>query len=193
MTITVPPLSSDPDYRAAYLLNQKLRDDRDSAKVEALRFKAKEHLAVEDSDRDAKIQRLAKGENVESDDEEDNAAKCRRSTKRYWDLDDALEISNRRLRDANLAASKRACEKLKPEHDKIVSRLMAGLSETFNATADLYRLKDDMMAQDIKFIGICGLNPHLILGNPTDKSSPLAYFFREASQLGFSVPKGFKG
>jgi hypothetical protein len=44
MTIKVPPLDSDADYHAAKLLEQKLRNERDLAKVEALRLKALEGL-----------------------------------------------------------------------------------------------------------------------------------------------------
>jgi hypothetical protein len=55
-------------------------------------------------------------------------------------------------------------------------------------------LKNDLLAEDVKFIGVCGLTPHTILGSPTDKQSPLGYLFREAKALGYisAVPKEFQ-
>jgi hypothetical protein len=96
------------------------------------------------------------------------------------------------MRELNYSASKTICAKLKPEHDLIVNRLLAGLAEAYSASVDLYQLKTDLMAEDIKFIGICQLTPHTFLGATSDPSSSLALFFREAGKLGFAVPKEFR-
>jgi hypothetical protein len=191
MTIKVPSLESDQDYRAAKLLGDKLRADRDTAKVEALRLKPLENFKFEDPDTRARIARIAAGETVE-DDDKDYKQLSRNATNKYSDLADAYELHGRRMRELNYCASKTICAKLKPEHDQIIKRLLAGLAEAYSASVDLYQLKTDLMANEIKFIGICHLNPHTFLAATSDPSSPLAMFFREAGQLGYSVPKEFR-
>jgi hypothetical protein len=192
MTIKVPSLETEPDYRAAKLLEQKLRRERDAAKVEALRLKALENFKYDDPDNHARIARIAAGETVEDEDEADNKELSRRASNKWSDLSDACEIHGRRMGDVNYNASKTICAKLKPQHDEIIRRLLDGLAAAYSASVDLYQLKTDLMAEDIKFISICHLNPHTFLGATSDPSSPLALFFREASQLGYAVPKGFR-
>jgi hypothetical protein len=192
MTIKVPSLESDQDYRAAKLLGDKLRASRDAAKVEALRLKALEGFKYDDPDNRARIARIAAGETVEDEDEADNKALSKKASNKWSDLSDACDIHGKRMRELNYSASKTICAKLKPEHDLIIKRLLAGLAEAYSASVGLYQLKTDLMAEDIKFIGICHLTPHTFLGSTSDPSSPLALFFREAGKLGFSLPKEFR-
>jgi hypothetical protein len=192
MRVKVPSLDSDADYRAAKLLEQKLRNERDLAKVEALRLKALEGYKYDDPENRARIERIAAGETVEDEDEADNKALSKRASNKWSDLSDACDLHGRKMRDINYNASKAICAKLKPEHDVIIKRLLAGLAEAYEASVQYYQLKTDLMAEDIKFIGICHLNPHTFLGATSDPSSPLALLFREASKLGYAVPKEFR-
>ena len=192
-SIVVPPLISDPDYLAAKQIGEKLKTDRDEAKIEALRRKALEGLKGYDPDRNAtRIAKLAKGEAVEDSDDADNKALSIKASNRWSDLVDACDLNGRQLREHSYRASGRICQKLKPDHDEIVKRLVAALTEAHKASVDLYQLKTDMMAEEIAFIGICNLTPHTFLGAPSDPTSPVALFFREASQAGFAVPKEFR-
>jgi hypothetical protein len=193
MTIKVPSLNSEPDYRAAKLLEQKLRSERDAAKVEALRLKALENFKYDDPDNHARIARIAAGETVEDEDEADNKELSRRASNRWSDLSDACDLHGRRMRDVNYAASKNICAKLNAEHDALLKRFFAGLVEVHNASVEYYQLRNDLMAEDIKYIGICSITPHTILGSPTDKQSPIGYLFREAKALGYisKIPAEF--
>jgi hypothetical protein len=192
MRIKVPSLDTDPDYHAAKLLGDKLRADRDAAKVEALRRKALEGFKYDDPDNRARIARIAAGETVEDEDEADNKALSKKASNKWSDISDACDIHGKRMREINYDASKKICAKLKPQHDEIANRLVAGLVEAYSASVDLYKLKTDLMAEEIAFIGICGLTPHTFLGATSDPSSPFALFFREASQLGYAVLKEFR-
>src|ERR1700682_757401 len=133
MTIKVPSLESDTDYRAAKLLEQKLRSERDAAKVEALRLKALENFKYDDPDNRARIARIAAGETVEDEDEADNEELSRRASNRWSDLSDACDLHGKHMRNVNYSASKNICAKLKPEHDALMKRLFAGLVEIHNA------------------------------------------------------------
>ena len=193
MRVKVPSLGTDPDYHAAKLLGDKLRANRDAAKVEALRLKALEGFKYDDPDNRARIARIAAGETVEDEDEADNKALSKKASNKWSDLSDACDIHGKRMRELNYSASRNICAKLKPEEVAINKRLMAGLAEAHSASVDLYQLKNDLLAEDVKFIGVCGLTSHTILGSPTDKQSPLGYLFREAKQLGYisKVPAEF--
>jgi hypothetical protein len=191
--IDVPSLRSDPEYLATSQVHDKIKIECDEAKVEALKRKSLENVKGYDPEKNAdRIDKLSRGEQVEYEDDADNKALSIKASNRWSDLVDATEHSGRRLRDARYKASGRICQKLKAPHDEIVNRLVAGLVEAYSASVDLYKLKTDMMAEEIAFIGICSLTPHTFLGATSDPSSPLALFFREASQLGFSVPKEFR-
>jgi hypothetical protein len=193
MRVKVPSLDTDPDYRAAKLLEQKLRSERDLAKVEAQRLKALEGFKYDDPENRARIARIAAGETVEDEDDRDNKELSRRASNKWSDRVDACDLHGKRMREINYSASKNICAKLKAEEVAINKRLMAGLAEAHSASVDLYHLKNDLMAEEIKFIGVCGLTPHTMLGSPNDKQSPLGYLFREAKALGYisAIPKEF--
>jgi hypothetical protein len=93
MRIKVPSLETDPDYRAAKLLEQTLRGERDLAKVEALRLKALEGFKYDDPDNRARIARIAAGETVEDEDEADNKALSKRASNKWSDLSDEVRTS----------------------------------------------------------------------------------------------------
>jgi hypothetical protein len=191
--IKVPPLNSDPDHLAASRVGQKLKTETAVAKVEALRLKALENFKFDDPDRSTRIEKLARGEIVEGEDEADYKELSRKASNKWSDLVDACELHGKRMRDINYAASKKICDKLKPEHDALMKRGFAGLIDFHNAMVEYYQLRNDLRAEDIKYIGICGLTPHTITGSPTDKQSPLGYLFREAKALGYvsSLPREF--
>jgi hypothetical protein len=193
MTIKVPSLDTDPDYRAAKLLGDKLKANRDAAMVEAQRLKALEGFKYDDPANHARIARIAAGETIEDEDEADNKVLSKKASNKFSDLSDACDIHGRRMRDIHYSASKTICAKLKSEHDALMKRFFAGLLEVHNASVEYYQLKTDLMAEDIKFIGICGVSPHTIFGSPTDKQSPLGYLFREAKALNYlsKVPAEF--
>ena len=190
--IKVPPINSDPDHLAASRVGEKLKTETALAKAEALRLKALENFRFDDPDRATRIEKLANGEIVEGDDEANYKELSRKASNKWSDLHDASELHGRRMREINYAASTRICSKLKPEHDALLRRGFAGLIEFHNAMVEYYQLRNDLRAEDIKFIGICALDPQTITGHPADKQSPLGYLFREAKALGVSaVPREF--
>jgi hypothetical protein len=94
-------------------------------------------------------------------------------------LDDAIHLTEAKIRLEKVAASRHVCERLLPEHDKAMKRLCAGLLEAHTAYAELWQIERALKNKGIGLYGICSNLP-AFFDSPNDKASDLASFFRQA-------------
>ena len=104
-------------------------------------------------------------------------------------IEEAKEIQLRRIAQLKKQAETKLCHSLKPAHDKIMARLCKSLVETHAAYVDLFRMKRGLANNGIGFCGLFNVEPEF-LDPPTDRTTHLADFFRDAKKVGYitSVP-----
>ena len=152
--------------------------DCENQKIETQRLGA---LRGVEPDQDSRIEMIACGDDVPEVEDVDLAYK--KSLTRYWDLHAACEYQTKKIRAVRYDAAKTYCASLKAPHDAILQRLGKALVEAHAAHVEYNQLRNDLLDHNVPYIGICAPNPHVALGPANDKSSALAFLFRELVEV----------
>ena len=99
-------------------------------------------------------------------------------------IEDARELLLRRITDLKRNAARQICQSLRPKHDDIMKRLSRSLIETHAAYTEFETFKRTLLNNECGLYGVCDVEPEF-LELPTDRTSSLAQFFREAKQAGY--------
>ena len=142
-----------------------------------------------DPNREARVKALAAGKTVEVIDSAETQLKA--THVRLADVSEARRVVIRELDTAKREASKAIRDRLKPQHDALLTRLCSSLGEAQSASAEYYALRQSMVDDGINLSGLFDVLPSF-LGHPRNKQSECADFFREAARAGYcKVPKEF--
>jgi hypothetical protein len=176
-----------PELREAQARYDQLveREATVSANVRRLRAqKANGEFSTNDN---ALVDLVLAGKDIPADTDID--AELKRGMAEWKALEDAKEIQRRRIDQVKKEAEKELCQSLRPAHDKIMTRLAKSLAETHAAYVELFRMKSEFYNNGIRYGGLFNIEPDF-LDSPTDRSSYLAEFFRDATKAKFlpSVP-----
>jgi hypothetical protein len=176
-----------PELREAQARYDQLveREATVSANVRRLRAqKANGEFSTNDT---ALVDLVLAGKDIPADTDID--AELKRGMAEWKALEDAKEIQRRRIDQLKKEAEKELCQSLRPAHDKIMTRLCKSLAETHAAYVELFRMKSEFYNNGIGYGGLFNIEPDF-LDSPTDRTSYLAEFFRDATKAKFlpSVP-----
>jgi hypothetical protein len=107
-------------------------------------------------------------------------------------IEAANEIQQRKIYELKAVAERKLCDSLRPNHDRLMTRLCKSLAETHAVYVELFRMKRHLANNGHRFGGLFAVEPEF-LDIPTDKTTDLADFFREAKKAGYvsSVPAEF--
>ncbi|MCK1640461.1 hypothetical protein IVA95_23465 [Bradyrhizobium sp. 157] len=108
-------------------------------------------------------------------------------------IEDAKEVLVRRVVELKRKAGREICQTFRPKHDEIMKRLSESLLKTHAAYVEFERLKRDLLTNECGLYGVFDIEPDF-LESPTDRTSSLAQYFREAKAAGYikAVPAEFR-
>ena len=123
----------------------------------------------------------------------DIESELKRGMAEWHAIESAKEIQVRKIEESKKAAERKLCDSLRPEHDKLVTRLCKSLAETHAAYIELFRMKRHLAGNGIGFCGLFAVEPEF-LDPPTDRTTHFADFFRDAKTAGYvsTIPAEFR-
>lgn len=139
------------------------------------------------------VERVLAGAELSADD--DINTQLRREQAQYSALTDAIHLTDKTIRVETQKASKKVCADLQPEHDRLIKALCKQLADVHATHHELWSMKRNLINNWIGLNGLCANMPEF-LGVPTDRSGPMASFFRQvvADKLisASSMPREFR-
>jgi hypothetical protein len=173
----------------------RVRTNADSKKLRELLAKknAGQHNIL---DSETRIEMVLAGKDFPADaDVEGEITRLRLSLDACVQAEESLKVP---LAKAKYEAATAVLIAIKPEQDKVVSRLLAALVKDFTpAYLELFQLSRDLKDKDCGWRnGVCDLVPKLVelFGPPTSPHSPLASLLQEAVRCNYlkasDLPKG---
>jgi chromosome segregation ATPase len=140
-------------------------------------------------DKQAEINRTLAGD-VDTDADLQSQLAATRTKRRR--VEEAREFLAPQIATAKYAALTELCKSKKPLEKALMTRLLAGLTETHAALLELTSLKEQLIHAG-GVVGICLTTPDF-LGSPTDPTGDMSWFFHAAKKAGFtsSVPAAFR-
>jgi hypothetical protein len=139
-------------------------------------------LGVNKDTKQAEINRTLSGDINTDADLQSQLATTRTKRRR---VAEAREYLGPQIAAAKYAALAELCKSQKPLEKKLMTRLLAGLTETHAAWLELHALKVKLIGLG-GVVGICLTTPDF-LGNPDDPTGDMAWFFNAAKKAGFTL------
>jgi hypothetical protein len=176
--MTLPNFSEIPSE-----LRQLMNIDEELAAKEAKAQLAGERLqaliaAGIDPDRDARVAKIVAGQDLSVS--TNLKEQLVQNLTGYSELKEGRRLLAIQIAAAKQKAGRSLCLLAKPHHDAIMKRVCSLLVELHSAHAELFALKRELIDKEIGiFDGVCALLPDF-LDVPTNRSSPMADFCREA-------------
>jgi hypothetical protein len=165
------------------------RERQISAKVGELRRIKANGLSQED--KDSRIAFVLAGQDLPASADVD--AELASAMINLRALEDAKEVQLRRIEQAKKVAGMKLTASLKPAHDKLMTRLCAALTDVHGAWAQLFSTKRGLVNNGIGLYGLFSVEPDQFLDVPTDRTTHMADFFRDAARKGYcSIPKEYR-
>jgi hypothetical protein len=101
------------------------------------------------------------------------------------DRDAAIELLTNKLELANRRASQVIVNKISGTHKQLVADICAALITARQAAWAYGQLVDRLSADSVAWTSMIPMQPHQVMGHPSDKYGPVALYLREAVAAGF--------
>ena len=144
-------------------------------------------------DQEKYITALIDGVNL--DPPKNHTARLNELRQQRWNIEQALDVLERKEYTAQIEARKRLCLDLKSQSDVMTKQLAEAMAAVHRIHLEYFKIKRHLLGNSIGLHGgVFSADVEQFLGIPSDKPGTLGNYFRDAVKGGFlkSVPEGLK-